>query len=52
VEVYTDEGIGGAKGRDKRPALDAMLNDASGRKFGVVMAWAIDLGRKRPTHQL
>jgi DNA invertase Pin-like site-specific DNA recombinase len=42
VEVYTDEGISGAKGRDKRPALDAMLNDASRRKFDVVIAWAID----------
>ena len=42
VEIYTDEGISGAKGRDKRPALDAMLNDASRRKFDVVMAWAID----------
>jgi hypothetical protein len=42
AEVYTDEGISGAKGRDKRPALDAMLNDASRRKFDVVMAWAID----------
>ena len=35
-----------AKGRDKRPGLDAMLKDASRRKFDVVMAWAIDrLGR-------
>jgi len=42
VEIYTDEGISGAKDRDKRPALDAMLNDASRRKFDVVMAWAID----------
>src|SRR5215831_7506705 len=42
VEIYTDEGNSGAKGRDKRPALDAMLNDASRRKFDVVMAWAID----------
>src|SRR5262249_55937234 len=42
VEIYTDEGISGSKGRDKRPALDAMLNDASRRKFDVVMAWAID----------
>jgi DNA invertase Pin-like site-specific DNA recombinase len=46
VEVYRDAGISGAKGRDKRPGLDAMLNDASRRKFDVVMAWAIDrLGR-------
>jgi DNA invertase Pin-like site-specific DNA recombinase len=46
VEVYRDEGISGAKGRDKRPGLDAMLKAASRRKFDVVMAWAIDrLGR-------
>jgi DNA invertase Pin-like site-specific DNA recombinase len=46
VETYSDAGISGAKGRDQRPGLDAMLNDASRRKFDVVMAWAIDrLGR-------
>jgi DNA invertase Pin-like site-specific DNA recombinase len=46
VETYTDAGISGAKGRDKRPGLDAMLKDASRRRFDVVMAWAIDrLGR-------
>src|SRR5262249_22982737 len=46
VEVYKDAGISGAKGRNKRPGLDAMLNDATRRKFDVVMVWAIDrLGR-------
>src|SRR5262245_28786702 len=46
VEVYRGAGISGAKGTDKRPGLDGMLNDASRRKFDVVMAWAIDrLGR-------
>jgi DNA invertase Pin-like site-specific DNA recombinase len=46
VEVYKDAGISGAKGRDQRPGLDAMLKDASRRKFDVVMVWAIDrLGR-------
>jgi DNA invertase Pin-like site-specific DNA recombinase len=46
VEVYRDEGISGAKGRDKRPGLDRMLKDAGRRRFDVVMAWAIDrLGR-------
>ena len=46
VETYRDAGISGAKGRDKRPGLDAMLKDANRRKFDVVMAWAIDrLGR-------
>src|SRR5215813_1486667 len=46
VEIYNDAGISGAKGRKDRPGLDQMLNDASRRKFDVVMAWAIDrLGR-------
>jgi DNA invertase Pin-like site-specific DNA recombinase len=46
VETYQDAGISGAKGRDKRPALDEMLKDACRRKFDIVMVWAIDrLGR-------
>jgi DNA invertase Pin-like site-specific DNA recombinase len=44
--TYVDEGISGAKGRDKRPQLDLMLKDAVWRKFDVVMIWAVDrLGR-------
>ena len=46
VAVYNDVGISGTKGRNGRPGLDSMLNDASRRKFDIVMAWAIDrLGR-------
>jgi CRP/FNR family transcriptional regulator len=46
VEVYSDAGISGAKGRNGRPGLDSMLKDASRRKFDIVMAWSIDrLGR-------
>jgi DNA invertase Pin-like site-specific DNA recombinase len=46
VDVYTDAGISGAKGRAQRPGLDQMLKDASRRKFDIVMSWAIDrLGR-------
>jgi DNA invertase Pin-like site-specific DNA recombinase len=46
VEEYSDAGISGAKGRQDRPGLDRMLNDAKRRRFDVVMAWAIDrLGR-------
>ena len=46
VEVYSDAGVSGAKGRNGRPGLDSMLKDASRRKFDIVMAWAIDrLGR-------
>ena len=46
VEVYRDAGISGAKRRNGRPGLDAMLKDASRRSFDILMAWAIDrLGR-------
>lgn len=46
VAVYKDEGISGSKGRRDRPGLDQMLTDAEGRRFDLVMAWAIDrLGR-------
>ena len=46
VEQYSDAGISGSKGRDGRPGLDLMLNNATRRKFDVVMAWAIDrIGR-------
>jgi DNA invertase Pin-like site-specific DNA recombinase len=46
VEVYRDADISGAKGRDQRTGLDAMLKDAGRRKFDIVMACAIDrLGR-------
>lgn len=44
--VYKDEGISGAKGRDRRPGLDAMLKDVTRRQFDVVLAWSVDrLGR-------
>lgn len=46
VEIYRDHGISGAKGRDKRPAFDALCKDAARRRFDVVMAWSVDrLGR-------
>src|SRR6266850_5253681 len=46
VKVYKDHGISGAKGRDKRPAFDALCRDAAKRQFDVVMAWSVDrLGR-------
>jgi DNA invertase Pin-like site-specific DNA recombinase len=46
VQTFADEGVSGAKGRDERPGLDAMLKVASRGKFDVVMVWAIDrLGR-------
>jgi DNA invertase Pin-like site-specific DNA recombinase len=46
VEVYADNGVSGAKGRNQRPGLDALLKDASRGRFNVVLAWALDrLGR-------
>jgi DNA invertase Pin-like site-specific DNA recombinase len=46
TKVYKDHGITGAKGRDKRPAFDALHKAAARRDFDVVMAWSVDrLGR-------
>jgi DNA invertase Pin-like site-specific DNA recombinase len=46
VEVYADNGISGAKGRDKRPAFDRLCRDATRRRFDIIMAWGVDrLGR-------
>jgi DNA invertase Pin-like site-specific DNA recombinase len=46
VAVYEDQGISGAKGRDKRPQFDRMLRDVVRGKFDVLAAWAVDrLGR-------
>jgi DNA invertase Pin-like site-specific DNA recombinase len=46
VHEHHDAGISGTKSREARPGLDQMLKDAQRRRFGVVMAWAIDrLGR-------
>lgn len=46
VEEYVDEGISGAKGRDKRPAYGALCKAATRKEFDVVMAWSVDrLGR-------
>jgi DNA invertase Pin-like site-specific DNA recombinase len=46
VNVYSDNGISGAKSRDKRPAFDRLHKDAARRRFDLVMAWSVDrLGR-------
>jgi DNA invertase Pin-like site-specific DNA recombinase len=45
-KVYKDHGVSGAKGRDRRPAFDALCRAATRREFDVVMAWSVDrLGR-------
>jgi DNA invertase Pin-like site-specific DNA recombinase len=46
VQEYVDHGISGAKGREQRPAFDALWKGATRREFDVVMVWAVDrLGR-------
>ena len=46
VAVFTDAGISGAKGRDKRPGFDQLLRGAVRREFDMVAAWSVDrLGR-------
>jgi DNA invertase Pin-like site-specific DNA recombinase len=46
VQIFTDAGISGAKGRDMRPGLDALLKGVARRQFDVVAAWSVDrLGR-------
>ena len=46
VKVFEDNGISGAKGRDKRPGLDAMLKAVNARELDMVASWSVDrLGR-------
>lgn len=46
VQEFVDQGISGAKGREQRPAFDALWKGAVRREFDVVMVWAVDrLGR-------
>src|SRR4051812_1903434 len=46
VEEFIDQGISGAKGRDRRPALDSMLKSVIRSEVDVVAAWSVDrLGR-------
>ena len=46
VDTYTDEGISGSKGRDRRPEFDQLLKDANRKKYDGILVWSIDrLGR-------
>ena len=42
VEVYSDQGISGAKGKDNRPGFRKLCKDASQGKFDTVACWAVD----------
>jgi len=44
--IYEDLGISGSKGRDQRPAFDALLTAAVRREFDILAVWSSDrLGR-------
>jgi DNA invertase Pin-like site-specific DNA recombinase len=45
-EYECGEGISGAKGRDKRPGLDAIMKAVNAKEFEMIAAWSVDrLGR-------
>jgi DNA invertase Pin-like site-specific DNA recombinase len=46
VAEFTDHGISGTKGRDKRPGYDALMKAVARREIDMVASWAVDrLGR-------
>lgn len=46
VQTFSDEGVSGAKGRDKRPGYDKLLQAIAKREVDIVAAWSVDrLGR-------
>ena len=46
VATFADEGVSGAKGRDKRPGYDALWKAIARREVDLVAAWSVDrLGR-------
>ncbi len=46
VDVLADEGISGAKGRDKRPAYDRLMTMVTRKEIDLIACWSVDrLGR-------
>lgn len=46
VERLADEGISGAKGRDKRPAYDRLMTMVARKEIDLIACWSVDrLGR-------
>ena len=47
--IHRDDGISGAKGRDRRPGLDALLKGVTRREYEIVASWSVcRLGRSLP----
>lgn len=46
VQEFVDEGISGARGRDKRKGFDKLLKGAVRREFTTILVWSVDrIGR-------
>lgn len=46
VETLADEGISGAKGRDKRPGYDRLMQMVTRKEIDLIATWSVDrLGR-------
>lgn len=46
VATFSDEGVSGSKGRDRRPGLRQLHEGIARREFDLVAAWSVDrLGR-------
>jgi DNA invertase Pin-like site-specific DNA recombinase len=46
IAVHKDEGISGAKGRDRRPGFDALMRSITRGEVDLIAAWSVDrLGR-------
>lgn len=46
VATFSDEGISGSKGRDRRPGLDALMRGIARKDFDLVASWSVcRLGR-------
>ena len=46
VSIFSDEGISGTKGRDRRPAFDNLMKGVTRRQFDLVAVWSVcRLGR-------
>jgi DNA invertase Pin-like site-specific DNA recombinase len=44
--TFTDEGISGVKGRDRRPGYDNLLKGVARKDFDLIATWSVDrLGR-------
>jgi len=49
VATFCDEGISGAKGRDKRPAFDSLLKGVARKDFDLIAAFSVcRIGRSLP----